>query len=308
MAAKRDARPLGAVDVPRRAARRCGRSSVRIFKYRLRSPSPYSDRVVPRPVRYTSGRSCGHAWQTFWTTMVGFGIGIVVGVVPRLDHRLVALHLQRPVPAAGRVQRDSRRSAFVPILVVWFGIGIVPGDPDRVPDLLLPDRGERRHRPRDASSPSSRTCCARSAPPSADMLLKVGLPRSHAVISSHRSKSRSRSRLLVRSSRRLVASNEGIGYLMLAAGSSMRVPLMFAGLDRHQRDGDGDVRALRGAGEADDRLGDAGDGRDDVAFAVPAEAVATRSGGVAAADGPPLLSTGQGPVLRPAPATRPHAA
>jgi NitT/TauT family transport system permease protein len=28
----------------------------------------------------------------------------------------------------------------------------------------------------------------------------------------------------------MVASNEGIGYLMMSAGSSMRMPLVFAGL------------------------------------------------------------------------------
>ena len=27
------------------------------------------------------------------------------------------------------------KAAFVPILVVWFGIGAGPGDPDRLPDL-----------------------------------------------------------------------------------------------------------------------------------------------------------------------------
>ena len=90
-----------------------------------------------------------NTWPTFWTTMVGFALGIVVGVALGRRHRVVALHVQRPVPAAGRVQRDPEGGVRAdPGRLVRHRRAA--GDPDRVPDLLLPDHGEHRHRARDA--------------------------------------------------------------------------------------------------------------------------------------------------------------
>ena len=73
--------------------------------------------------------------------------------------------------------------AVVPILVVWFGIGWVPGGADRVPDLVLPHRGEHRDRARDARAGGGGRACARSARPSCD-IIRQGRPAALACRTS----------------------------------------------------------------------------------------------------------------------------
>ena len=174
-----------------------------------------------------AGPIATHAWRTFWTTMLGFAIAVVVGVVLGLvvgSSRFIYNGLSPLLVGFNSIPK----AAFVPILVVWFGIGEVPavitaflisffpitvnvatGLATLEPEMEDVLRALGAHR--------------------LDVLLKVGLPRSMpyffaslkvaitlafvgAVISE------------------MVASNEGIGYLMMSAGSSMRMPLVFAGL------------------------------------------------------------------------------
>ena len=67
----------------------------------------------------------GHAWRTFWTTMIGFAISIVVGVVLGfiIGSSKTAYSALYPLMTAFNA---LPKAAFVPILVVWFGIGIAP--------------------------------------------------------------------------------------------------------------------------------------------------------------------------------------
>ena len=53
----------------------------------------------------------------------------------------------------------------------------------------------------------------------------------------------------------MTAANEGIGYLLISAGSSMQMGLGVRRPGRDRRDGDGHVRAVRGGREAHDGLG-----------------------------------------------------
>ena len=67
----------------------------------------------------------GHAWRTFWVTMVGFGIAIVVGVLLGFvigSSRLAYAAIYPLMTAFNALPK----AAFVPILVVWFGIGVGP--------------------------------------------------------------------------------------------------------------------------------------------------------------------------------------
>jgi hypothetical protein len=66
-----------------------------------------------------------HAWRTFWTTMVGFAISIVVGVVLGfvIGSSRLAYAAMYPLMTAFNA---LPKAAFVPILVVWFGIGVGP--------------------------------------------------------------------------------------------------------------------------------------------------------------------------------------
>ncbi len=66
------------------------------------------------------------AWKTFWVTMVGFAIAIVVGVL------LGFLVGSSPLAYAALYPllvgfNAVPKAALVPILIVWFGIGLGPG-------------------------------------------------------------------------------------------------------------------------------------------------------------------------------------
>ncbi len=67
----------------------------------------------------------GHAWRTFWVTMVGFGLAIVVGVLLGfvIGSSRLAYAAVYPLMTAFNA---LPKAAFVPILVVWFGIGVGP--------------------------------------------------------------------------------------------------------------------------------------------------------------------------------------
>ena len=66
------------------------------------------------------------AWKTFWVTMLGFAIAIVVGVMMGFligSSRLAYTAIYPLMVAFNAVPK----AAVVPILVVWFGIGVGPG-------------------------------------------------------------------------------------------------------------------------------------------------------------------------------------
>ncbi|MCB1999960.1 MAG: ABC transporter permease, partial [Rhodoferax sp.] len=88
--------------------------------------------IFPSPLEI--GRALGEftspialaAWQTFWVTMVGFALSIVVGVLLGFlvgSTRLAYAALFPLLVAFNAVPK----AAVVPILVVWFGIGLGPG-------------------------------------------------------------------------------------------------------------------------------------------------------------------------------------
>jgi NitT/TauT family transport system permease protein len=90
-----------------------------------------SEFVFPSPLRIYEqliefrGVIAAHAWRTFWVTMAGFGIAIVVGVLLGfvIGSSRVAYAAVYPLMTAFNA---LPKAAFVPILVVWFGIGIGP--------------------------------------------------------------------------------------------------------------------------------------------------------------------------------------
>ena len=169
----------------------------------------------------------GHAWRTFWVTMVGFGIAIVVGVLLGFligSSRLAYAAIYPLMTAFNALPK----AAFVPILVVWFGIGVGPavltaflicffpimvniatGLATLVPELedVLRVLGARRW----------------------DVLVKVGMPRSLPYFFASLKVSITLAFVGTTVSE-MTAANEGIGYLLVSAGSSMQMGLAFAGL------------------------------------------------------------------------------
>ena len=192
-----------------------------------------SEFIFPSPLRIWQqlvefkGEIAKHAWRTFWVTMAGFGIAIVVGVLLGFlvgSSRLAYAAIYPLMTGFNALPK----AAFVPILVVWFGIGVGPavltaflisffpitvniatGLATLEPELedVLRVLGAKRW----------------------DVLVKVGLPRSMPYFFGSLKVAITLAFVGTTVSE-MTASNEGIGYLLVSAGSSMQMGLAFAGL------------------------------------------------------------------------------
>ena len=192
-----------------------------------------SEFIFPSPARIWSqllefkGEIAKHAWRTYWVTMLGFGIAIVVGVLLGFligSSRLAYAAIYPLMTGFNALPK----AAFVPILVVWFGIGVGPavltaflisffpitvniatGLATLEPELedVLRVLGAKRW----------------------DVLVKVGLPRSMPYFFGSLKVAITLAFVGTTVSE-MTASNEGIGYLLVSAGSSMQMGLAFAGL------------------------------------------------------------------------------
>jgi NitT/TauT family transport system permease protein len=183
--------------------------------------------VVLRVLFESAGPIWFHASHTLFTTVVGFALAVVGGMLLGVFVGSSPLVYNGLYPVLIGFN-SIPKVALVPVLVVWFGIGTVPavltaflisffpiavnvatGLATLEPELedVLRSLGAKRR----------------------DILLKVGLPRSLpyffaslkvaitlAFVGSVISET--------------IASNQGIGTLMVQASSSFRIPLVFAGL------------------------------------------------------------------------------
>ena len=192
-----------------------------------------SEFIFPSPTRIASqmweykGLIAGHAWRTFWVTMTGFGIAIVVGVLLGFVIGSSRLAYAAVYPLMTGFNALPK-AAFVPILVVWFGIGVGPailtaflisffpimvniatGLATLEPELedVLRVLGAKRW----------------------DVLIKVGLPRSMPYFYASLKVAITLAFVGTTVSE-MTAANEGIGYLLISAGSAMQMGLAFAGL------------------------------------------------------------------------------
>ena len=192
-----------------------------------------SEFIFPSPARIWSqlvefkGIVAAHAWRTYWVTMAGFGLAIAVGVLLGVivgSSRIAYAALYPLMTAFNALPK----AAFVPILVVWFGIGAGPavltaflisffpimvniatGLATLEPELedVLRVLGARRW----------------------DILVKVGLPRSLPYFYASLKVAITLAFVGTTVSE-MTASNEGIGYLLISAGSAMQMGLAFAAL------------------------------------------------------------------------------
>ncbi len=192
-----------------------------------------SEFIFPSPARIATqlwefkGEIGKHAWRTYWVTMAGFGIAIVVGVLLGFligSSRLAYAAIYPLMTGFNALPK----AAFVPILVVWFGIGVGPavltaflisffpitvniatGLATLEPELedVLRVLGAKRW----------------------DVLVKVGLPRSMPYFFGSLKVAITLAFVGTTVSE-MTASNEGIGYLLVSAGSAMQMGLAFAGL------------------------------------------------------------------------------
>ncbi len=168
-----------------------------------------------------------NAWQTVWTSMVGFSISVVVGVFlgALIGYSRLAYAALYPFLVGFN---SVPKAALVPIFVIWFGIGSPPAILTAFLISFFPI-AVNVATGLATVEPELQDVLRALGASKAEVFFKVGLPRSApyffaslkvavtlafvgAVISE------------------ISASNAGIGYLMISASSSLQVPLVYAGL------------------------------------------------------------------------------
>jgi NitT/TauT family transport system permease protein len=168
-----------------------------------------------------------NAWQTLFTTVLGFAIAIVVGVLAGVAIGSSTLVYDSFYPALIGFY-SIPKVAVVPILVIWFGIGTVPAVITAFlisffPILVNVATGIA------TLEPEMRDVLRALGASRRQVIMKVGLPRAMpyffaslkiamtvAFVGSIVSET--------------VAANKGIGHLMLVASARFEVPLAFAAL------------------------------------------------------------------------------
>ena len=192
-----------------------------------------SDIVLPRPSQilitlWTRFPAIWpHAVQTLYTTLVGFALGIIIGVL--LGILIGSSRLAYDVAYPLLVGFSSiPKVAVVPIFVLWFGSGTVPAVLTALSICFFPivvniATGLA------TTEPELEDVLKALGASKLDIMRKVGIPRTLpyffgslkiaitlAFVGSVISES--------------IASNNGIGNLMLQAQAQFQVPLIFAGL------------------------------------------------------------------------------
>lgn len=168
-----------------------------------------------------------HATQTFLTTLAGFAIAVVFGLLLGAAVGSSPIIYKALYPLLVGFN-SIPKVAFVPVLVVWFGIGTIPAILTAFlisffPVVVNVATGLA------TLEPEMEDVLRSLGASRLDILKKVGLPRAMpyffaslkvaitlAFVGSVISET--------------VASNLGIGYLMMAASSSMDMALVFSGL------------------------------------------------------------------------------
>ncbi|MGQ9700275.1 MAG: ABC transporter permease [Candidatus Bipolaricaulaceae bacterium] len=168
-----------------------------------------------------------HSGQTMYTTILGFGAAVLVGLLLGWAVGFSALLYKALYPLLIAFN-SIPKVAIVPILVIWFGIGTIPAILTAFlisffPIMVNVATGLA------TLEPELRDVLRSLGAAPFQIFRKVGLPRTlpyffgslkvavtMAFVGSVISET--------------VASNRGIGYLMIAASSRFDVPLVFAGL------------------------------------------------------------------------------
>lgn len=189
--------------------------------------------VLPRPSQIVVtmitrfGAIWPHALQTLYETLVAFGLGIVLGVA--LGILVGSSRLAYDVTYPLLIGFSSiPKVAVVPIFVLWFGAGTVPAILTAVTLAFFPivvnvATGLA------TTEPELEDVMRAMKASKLDILLNVGLPRSMPYFFASLKVAVTQA-FVGTVIAETVASNRGIGNLMMIASSSFDVPLVFAGL------------------------------------------------------------------------------
>ena len=191
------------------------------------------DIVLPRPSQilatlWTRGPAIlPHAAQTLYTTLLGFGLGILTGVAigVLIGWSRLAYDVTYPMLIGFA---SVPKVALVPIFVLWFGAGTIPAvltaaSMSVFPIVVNVATGLATTEPE--LEDVMRTLRASKL----DILLNVGLPRAMPYFFASLKVAVTLA-FVGAVIAETVASNRGIGNLIMIASSSFDVPLLFAGL------------------------------------------------------------------------------
>ena len=192
-----------------------------------------SDIVLPRPSQIIATlwdrwpALWPHTYQTLYTTLLGFGWGVLIGVTLGVVIGSSRLAFETAYPLLVGIS-SIPKVAVVPIFVLWFGAGTVPAVLTAMIICIFPivvnvATGIATVEPE--LEDVMKTLKASKL----DILWNVGLPRAMPYFFA--SLKVSITLAFVGSVvAETVASNRGIGNMMMIASSSFNVPLVFAGL------------------------------------------------------------------------------
>ena len=191
------------------------------------------DIVLPRPTQIVETLVVRmpaiwpHAMQTLYTTLVGFGLGILAGVF--LGALVGSSRLAYDVAYPLLIGFSSiPKVAVVPIFVLWFGAGTIPAVLTAMilcvfPIVVNVATGLA------TTEPELEDVMRALKASKLDILFNVGLPRTMPYFFASLKVAVTQA-FVGTVIAETVASNRGIGNLMMIASSSFDVPLVFAGL------------------------------------------------------------------------------
>jgi NitT/TauT family transport system permease protein len=191
------------------------------------------DLVLPRPSQIIATlierfpAIWPHAVQTLYTTMVGFGLGIAAGVSIGVFIGSSRLAYDAAYPLLVGFS-STPKVAVVPIFVLWFGAGTVPAVLTAMLLCIFPivvnvATGLA------TTEPELEDVMRALKASKLDILFNVGLPRAMPYFFASLKVAITQA-FVGTVIAETVASNRGIGNLMMIASSSFDVPLVFAGL------------------------------------------------------------------------------
>lgn len=168
-----------------------------------------------------------HSFVTLWTTMAGFALAVVFGIVLGL---IVGWSrtIYRGIYPVMIGFNSIPKVAIVPILVVWFGIGEVPAIITAFLISFFPivvNVATWLATMEPELEDVLRALGARKL----DIMLKVGIPRTQPYLFGSLKIAITLAFVGTVVSE-TIAANAGLGFLMVQAGSNFQMPLVFAGL------------------------------------------------------------------------------
>jgi NitT/TauT family transport system permease protein len=168
-----------------------------------------------------------HAERTLLTTLLGFGLAVIVGLVLGVlvgSSQLVYQGLYPVLIGFNSVPKV----ALVPLMVVWFGIGTIPAVLTAFMLSFFPIAVNIATGIATVE-PELQDVLRSLGASRLDIIYRVGLPRSMPYFFASLKVSIGLAFVGTVISE-TVAANRGIGYLMMVASSRFDVPLVFAGL------------------------------------------------------------------------------